>query len=231
MESEKVRPYRSFFLTDVLWSLRTPESHTGDKGNGMVKRRDGLPSVGAVSRTALRRVFWHGIEHELVEQGYLKENGKSFVILQPLPTKNDFEIELRAKWTHTLGEWLEAVQAEINHIIEELDDLEDDEVVTEARTHLNYIRDTFPFDTPEPFGSVSIYVNPRHLVVTCKHRRAKPREDAAAQVEEIRAILRACMRQMHNSVTGDDADTFASNLSDLSTSLKQVQLPVVENIE
>jgi hypothetical protein len=186
------------------------------------RRRDGLPSVGAVSRTAVRRAYWFGAEHELVEQGYLKANGKAFVITSPLPSKHDFEAELRATWTHPLSEWLEAVHDEIDHIIGEIDNLPTDPNLTEVRQNLDYIDDTFPFDAPDPFGSVPVYVAPKRLAVTCKHRRTKPREDIPAQVEEIRAILQACTRQVHKDVKGDDAETFKSNLSDLSTSLKQV---------
>jgi len=202
----------------------------------MSKRREGLPSVGAATRTAIRSAYWFGAEQDLVEQGYLKDAGQTFVIVQPLPPKNDFEAELRAKWTHTIDAWMEAVKVEIGDIVSDLDGLQTDdsdtsEIIEEAKRHLNYIMETFPFDDTHHLGWLTVHVPPKDLVVTCKHRRSKPRDDARAQVSEVCAILRACAAVVRKDESGDDADMFVSNLGDLQRSLKQVVFPEVENIE
>ena len=192
-----------------------------------------LPEVGLVDVHVLEDAYWVGVAHELTEAGYLTDEvittgpkGKQG-ILKPLPSPYEFDIEVRKNYAHSLGEWLVAVRAEMEELLGDVALLAEKEPdplgphcgYGQTAETIAHALETFDFDVPEPYCSAYVPMKPKRLYATCCHRHGKSSPSMKDCAAEIVWILTCCAIAVCEKFKGEDSETLARNLADLSDSL------------
>jgi len=187
-----------------------------------------LSSIGVVLDDILDESYWRGATHELQEQGYLEAVGEPtglYRIIRPLPDPQDFEAELRARWTHDVGDWLTAIKTDLTELMEQFstqDDPEENEARTLSLELFKHLCGTYPFDIPEPYSSENVYVTPKSLPATCAHRFEESLPEGSARLHEARNIALACATRIEKLYRNVDGQNLVTNLRSLAGDIKDL---------
>lgn len=185
-----------------------------------------LPQVGVVKASYLRRMYWYGIEVELVSHGYVKIVEDGYLLLKPLPDPDDFKMEVLRDYSHPVSDWFGACRSELHEIAEDIEAAEDP-ISEEAWARIRYFLENFDFDAPDSYGETMVAVDPSGLVVSCPHRQKKVKltESNAGRAMECAHILRTCGHFVYGHFADFGAETFRDNCLLVAEDIEATQYP------
>jgi len=194
--------------------------------------------AGLVSRAAIWRRYWHGVDKELVERGVIAPAGdlktQTFRIVKPLPENIALRDSIAEPYIHPVETWLDAVKTELSDILSEVRDWQKDlkeaaedeqaAALEEIIDELTDTTETFPWETPEPWGSHAVQVDPMDLVVTFKHWQKKPSDSYRARLTECGSVVRTLSEDLVRWVDCEATRELKRNFGLLLRTFKRLDL-------